>query len=64
MKYFTVLFPSKAKGDDVVTFKAEDFDDALRKVGEDYPNVTYRLYAGKGVPQKKAEDKKIPPTKR
>lgn len=62
MQYFTVLIPSSNSDDQIVTFQAEDFDAAMNKVSEDFPDVTYRLFSGKGVPQKESTNQKVPPT--
>ena len=63
MEHFTLLIPSETKGDQVITFQAEDMVAALDQVAADYPNVTYRLFRGKEVPKKQPENVKIPPTK-
>ncbi|WP_196139702.1 hypothetical protein [Aliikangiella sp. G2MR2-5] len=63
MEYFTLLIPSKSRGDEVVTFKAENFEAAMEKVNNDYPDKTYRLFRGKEVPSKPKENPKVPPQK-
>jgi hypothetical protein len=62
VEYFTVLIQSGGKQDPVETFQAKDFDDAMEKVKQMFPNKTYRLYRGKTVPERKKGDEKIPPS--
>jgi len=61
VEYFTALIHTGTKQDPLDIFKAKDFEDAIKKVQEKYPDRAYRLYKGKGIPEKKIEQK-IPPT--
>jgi hypothetical protein len=62
VKNFTVLIPSSKNQDIIETFKANDFDHAIQTVNKNYPDKTFRLYAGKGIPEKKKVDEKVPPS--
>ncbi len=61
MSYYTVLINKSSSHESADTFEAANFDDAAAIVREKYPNKAFRLYLGKGIPEKKV-NLAIPPS--
>ncbi len=61
MGYYTALVNKGNAHEPADTFEAADFDEATAIVRAKYPNKAFRLYLGKGIPEKKV-NQAIPPT--
>jgi len=60
MAYYTALMNKSSAPEPADTFEAADFDEAAAIVRAKYPDSAFRLYLGKGVPEKKV-NQAIPP---
>jgi len=60
MAYYTALIDKSSAHEPVDTFEAADFDEAAEVVRAKYPDKAFRLYLGKGIPEKKV-NQAIPP---
>ncbi len=60
MPFYTALINKNSEIDPADIFEAADFDEAAETVRAKYPEQAFRLYLGKGVPEKKV-NQAIPP---
>lgn len=60
MAFYTALIDKSSANDPLDTFEAADFNEAAEIVRAKYPEKAFRLYLGKGVPEKKVSQA-IPP---
>lgn len=60
MAFYSALINKNTEIDPADTFEAADFDEAAEIVRAKYPDQAFRLYLGKGVPEKKV-NQAIPP---
>jgi len=60
MAFYTALLIKNSADEPADTFEATDFDDAAEIVRAKYPDRAFRLYLGKGIPEKKV-NQAIPP---
>ena len=60
MAFYTALLNKSGANEPADTFEAADFDEATAIVHAKYPDRAFRLYLGKGVPEKKVSQA-IPP---
>jgi len=58
--FYTALLNKNSSNEPADTFEAADFDEAAEIVRAKYPDQAFRLYLGKGVPEKKV-NQAIPP---
>lgn len=61
MGFYTALVNKSSSTEAPDTFEAADFDEAAAIVRAKYPDKAFRLYLGKGIPEKKV-NQAIPPT--
>ena len=60
MAFYTALIEKNSSHEPDDTFEAADFDEAAEIIRAKYPEKAFRLYLGKGVPEKKV-NQAIPP---
>jgi len=60
MAFYTALIDKSSAHEPLDTFEATDFDEAAAIVRAKYPDKAFRLYLGKGIPEKKV-NQAIPP---
>ena len=60
MAFYTALINKSSAHEPADTFEAADFDEAVAIVRAKYPDKAFRLYLGKGVPEKQI-NQAIPP---
>jgi hypothetical protein len=58
--FYSALINKNTELDPADTFEAADFDEAADIVRAKYPEQAFRLYLGKGIPEKKV-NQAIPP---